>query len=198
MWEAQSGVEAVADISTNEKALFMPVEILKSYFKGNDSRKLNEILVQVFDSEDVPVSSEEILQGYTAVFSILISISKGSYIEYFARFEELSDYRLPFDPAHPPACFPEAADNPDFLQRFCEKQWMYCVPVFNNHMLHKHFAHQRLLPIIHSEKLESRGSATIYKIELYGPHNKLKQPAAQTVRPMLGFACFQNKCPFTK
>ncbi len=181
-WECQSWVEVVADITTNEKAYFMPVETLKSYFKANDRRKLKEILSDVFSSEDIPINREVILQGYTAVFCILLRISKGRYIEYFARFEELSDHRLPFDSNHPPACFPETTDDPDFLRRFCEKQWMYCVPIFDSHMLHKHFGRQRLLPVIHKERLEGRGSAMIYKIKLYGPHNKLLPAASQIVR----------------
>jgi hypothetical protein len=42
-------------------------------------------------------------------------------------------------------------------------------------MLHKHFGHQRRLPITHQEKRESDSSATIYKVKTYAPHNKLLQ-----------------------
>ena len=181
-WERQSRIEVVADISTDEKAYFTPVEALKSYFKANGSKKLNKILLEVFQPEDIPINPEMILQDHSAVFCILLRISKGRYIEYFARFEELSDQRLPFDPTHPPACFPEATDDPNFLQRFCEKQWMYCVPVFDNHMLHKHFGPQRLLPITYKERRGGGGSAIIYKIKLYGPHNKLLPAGSQIVR----------------
>jgi hypothetical protein len=160
----------------------MPVETLKSYFKGNGSRKLNKILSEVFQSEDVPIDPEVILRGHTAVFCILLHISKGKFIEDFACFEELSDQRLPFDPAHPPAYFPEAINDPDFLQRFCETQWIYCVPVFDNHMLHKHFGRQRLLPITHKERCGSTASVATYKIKLYGPHNKLIPAGSENVR----------------
>jgi hypothetical protein len=181
-WESQSWVEVVADITTDEKTYFMPVETLKSYFKADGSKKLNKILSELFQSEDIPISPELILRTRTAVFCILLRISKGRYIEYFARYEELSDERLPFDPAHPPACFPVATDDPEFLQRFCEKQWMYCVPIFDNHMVHKHFGRQRLLPITHKERRGGGGSAIIYKIKLYGPHNKLFPEGSQVVR----------------
>jgi hypothetical protein len=181
-WERQSWVEVVADITADEKAYFMPVETLRSYFTGNGSRKLNKILSEVFEWEDSPVDPEAILRGHTAVFCILLRISKGRFIEDFAYFEELSDQRLPFDPAHPPAHFPDDIDDPSFLQRFCETQWMYCVPVFDSHMLHKYFGRQRLLPITHKEKCEGGGNAARYKIKLYGPHNRLIPAGSETVR----------------
>jgi hypothetical protein len=181
-WESQSWIEVVADITTDEKTCFMPVETLKSYLKSDGSKKLNKILSELFQSEDIPINPEIILRTHTAVFCILLRISKGRYIEYFARYEELSDQRLPFDLTHPPACFPAATDDSKFLQRFCEKQWMYCVPIFDNHMVHKHFGRQRLLPITHKERLGGGGSAIIYKIKLYGPHNKLFPDGSQIVR----------------
>ncbi len=181
-WERQSWVEVVADITTDEKTSFMPVETLRSYFTSNGSRKLTKILSELFQLDDIPVDPDVILRGYTAVFCILLRISKGRYIEDFAYFEELSDQRLPFDPARPPAHFPEDIDDLGFLQRFCETQWMYCVPVFDSHMLHRHFGRQRLLPITHKEKRESGGSAAIFKIKLYGPHNKLISVGSEIVR----------------
>jgi hypothetical protein len=147
-WERQSRVEVVADITTDEKAEFMPIETLKSYFQANDSRNLTKILAEIFRSEDIPINPEVILRCHTAVFCILLRISKGKYIEHFVRFEELSDQRLPLDHTHPPAYFPVATDDPNFLERFCDIQWMYCVPKFDNHMQHRHFVRQRLLPII--------------------------------------------------
>jgi hypothetical protein len=138
-------------------------------------------MLEVFQSEAVPVNPEVILKSHTAVFSILLGIGKGRYIEHFARYEELSDQRLPFDQTHPPACFPVATNDSHFLERFCEKQWTYCVPIFDNHMLHKHFARQRLLPITHRERRGGGGSSVIYKIKLYPPHNKLLQAESRLV-----------------
>ena len=64
---------------------------------------------------------------------------------------------------------------------------MYCVPVFDSHMLHKYFGRQRLLPITHKEKSEGGGSAARYKIKLYGPHNKLIPVGSETVRLFISF-----------
>jgi hypothetical protein len=181
-WEMQSWVEGVADITTDEKTHFMPVEKLKSHFKADGSKVLNNILAELFQSEDIPIKPDVILQTHTAVFVILLRISKGQFIEHFSRYEELSDQRLPFDVAHPPACFPVATDDSNFLGKFCKKQWMYCVPIFDNHMVHKHFGPQRLLPITHKERSVGGGSAIIYKIKIYGPHNKLFPEGSQSVR----------------
>jgi hypothetical protein len=186
-WERQSWVEVVADITTDEKAYFMPVETLKSYFKSNGGRKLNKILLEVFQPEDIPVDPEVILRGHTAVFCILLRISKERFIEDFAYFEELSDQRLPFDPTHPPAHFPEDIDDPSFLQRFCETQWMYCAPVFDDHMLHKHFGRQRLLPITQKETCGAEEGPATYRIKLYGTHNKVIPAGSEIVRCYMTF-----------
>jgi hypothetical protein len=180
-WERQSSIDVVADFSTDETAAFMPVETLKSHFRANGGRKLTQILSEVFRSDDPPINSEVIIQSHTAIFCILLHIGKGPYIEHFARYEELADQRLPFDPTHPLSCFP--GDDEPFLEQFCEKQWMYCVPTLDNHMHHKHFARQRLLPITHKEKRGGTGNVVVYKIKLYPPHNKLRLAKSNTSNP---------------
>ena len=181
-WESQSWVGLAGNSTTDEKAYFMPLENLKSYFAANDSRKLSKILTEVFKSQYPPIDPELILRDHTAVFCILLRIGQGKYIEHFARYEELSDRRLPFDASHPPIGFPEGNDDPTFLQRFCEKQWMYCVPIFDGHMLHKHFGRQRLLPITSKVPRGIEGMADEYVIKLYGPNNKLLSAGQDTVR----------------
>jgi len=181
-WESQSWVEVVADMTTDEKAYFMPLENLKSYFTADDRRELSKILSEVFQSDLPPVDSELILRDHTAIFCILLRIGQGRYIEHFACYEELSDRRLPFDLNHPPTEFPAVNDDPTFLQRFCEKQRMYCVPIFDDHMLHRHFGPQRLLPITYREPHGVEGMADRYVIKLYEPHNKLLGAGYETVR----------------
>jgi hypothetical protein len=168
--------------TAEEKAYFLPLENLKSYFTGNGSKKLSKILTEVFKSQYPPIDPELILRDHTAIFCILLRIGQGKYIEHFARYEELSDRRLPFDPSHPPIGFPEGNDDSNFLQRFCEKQWMYCVPIFDGHMLHKHFGRQRLLPITYKESHRVEGMADTYVVKVYGPHNKLLPAGQDAVR----------------
>jgi hypothetical protein len=181
-WESKSWVEVVSNMTTDEKAFFVPMEIVKSYFKADDGKKLDKILCEVFNSKFPPIDSELILREHTAIFCILLRIGEGKYIEHFARYEELSDRRLPFDRNHPPAEFPSAEDDPTFLQRFCDKQQMYCVPIFDDHMLHKHFGRLRLLPITHKVPLGIEGVSNRYAITVYGPHNRLRPAGSDKVR----------------
>jgi hypothetical protein len=188
-WESQSWVEVVADMNTDEKAYFMPVGKLKSYFAANNSENLSNIISEVFESSHPPIDPDLVLSDHTAIFCILLRAGQGKYIEEFTRYEELSDRRLPFDPNHPPEGFPELDDDPTFLQLFCEKQWIYCVPIFDGRMLHKHFGKQRLLPITHKEPCGAKGMADRDVIKVYGPHNKLLPAGQATVRfvPMISF-----------
>lgn len=184
-WESQSWVEVVGDIATDEKANFMPLETLKAYFAADDCQKMDKILCEVFATKYPPVDAEFLLREHVAVFAILLRIGQGTYIEHFARYEELSDRRLPFDETHPPVGFPTLDDDPTFLQRFCEKQRMYCVPIFDAHMLHKHFGTQRLLPIISKVPRGDEGMSDKYVIKVYGPHNKMIPRGQETVRYLI-------------
>jgi hypothetical protein len=172
-WERDSFINVVSDLITGETRSFMPVENLKAHFQEYGRKKLNKILSLVFRPEEVPVDSEAILKSYTAVFCILLHTGKARYIEHFASYDDLSDQRLPLDPASRPANFPVATDEPHFFERFCETQWTYCVPIFQRPMLNRHFEPHRLLPIIYRERVATGGSAILYKIRLHGRYNKL-------------------------
>jgi hypothetical protein len=180
-WETESWVEVIASMTSKEKAYFMPLEDLKSYWAANDYSHLHSLLAELYKPHYPPIDPELILRGHTAIFSILLRVGQGILIEHFARYEELSDQRLPFDPEHPPIGFPIPEEDPAFLERFCQKQWMYCVPVFDDHMLHKHFGRKRLLPIIYKEPRGIEGLAGKYMIKLFGPHNEMLSVGRQTV-----------------
>lgn len=172
-WESQSCVEVVANMVTDERAVFMPMEKLRTYMTANNNAQLDRILTEIFAPDYPPIDPELILRDHLAVLCILLRMGSGISIEYFARYEELSDRRLPFDPSHPVAEFPLMKHDPTFLQRFCEKQQMYCVPLFDSFMQHKHFGRHRLLPITSRSVQETKGLATSCIIKLYGPHNRL-------------------------
>jgi hypothetical protein len=180
-WERDAWVDVVVDLASDERAVFMPMEKLRAYFSDNYSSRLNSILCEVFQTDYPPVDPELILRDHTAIFAILVSIGQGKEIEYFAQYEELSDRRLPFDPKNPVAEFPDADNDPNFLERFCEKQQRYCVPVFDGFMQHKRFGAQRLLPITERTLQGMDGSASKYVIKLYRPHNKLLPKGQEVV-----------------
>lgn len=169
----------MAALETGEKAHFMPLEALRSYFAAEDGDALSKILTGVFQTRFPPVDPESILREHTAVFCILLHMGEARYIEEFVRYEELSDRRLPFDFNRPPTEFPLVQHNPGLFNRFCELQWAYCVPVFDGHMIHKHFGSQRLLPITKQQPC-TEGSTKLV-IELYEPYNKLIPAAQRTV-----------------
>lgn len=180
-WEEQAWIECVADISADDTAFFMPLELLKSHFSANKSRGLCQILCELFNALHPPVDADLVLREHTAIFCILLRLGHGRMIEHFVRYEELSDRRLPFDLGHPPAEFPRLKEDSAFLQLFCEVQWMYCVPVFDGHMLHRHFGKQRLFPIVEKQEYGFEGMAARYLVRLYGPHNRLLPANQMTV-----------------
>jgi hypothetical protein len=181
-WESQSWVEVVGDMTGDEVAYFMPLDTLRAYFAADDCKKMNKILCEVFATKYPPVDADFLLREHVAIFAILLRIGQGTYIEHFARYEELSDRRLPFDETHPPVGFPTLENDPTFIQRFCEKQKMYCVPIFDAHMLHKHFGNQRLLPITAKKSCGGDGLSDKFVITVYGPHNKMIPRGQEIVR----------------
>lgn len=172
-WEDDSKVGVVADLRTKEKKLFLPQQLVQTYFTVNDCKELNEILTNVFRTDYPPIDSDLILREHTAIFCILLRLGQGDQIEHFARYEELSDRRLPFDETHPPGEFPTVDNDPTFLSRFCEIQFTYCVPILDSHMLHKHFGQQRLLPIQSCRSHGLQYPSNRFVITLHESHNKL-------------------------
>jgi len=184
-WENESWIEVVPDMTGEGKAVFMPMEKLRAYLTEDQSSRLSHILCEVFSTNYLPIDPESILKDHTAIFCILLSIGHGKEIEYFAQYEELSDRRLPFDPTNPVSEFPDVDDDPNFLEKFCEKQQRYCVPVFDSFMQHKRFGAQRLLPITEKTPHGIEGPANKYVIKLYRPYNKLLLRGQESVRSLV-------------
>jgi hypothetical protein len=178
-------VEAVATPGAQDKLYFMPVENIKTYFARNNGQKLTGLLTEIFKSKFPPIDYDLILRDHTAIFCILLHLGQAKQIEHFARYEELSDRRLPFEYNHPPREFPVLSD-PNFLYRFCQEQTVYCVPQFESHMLHKHFGQQRLLPITSCREQGQHGVSNQYVVTVYEPHNKLLPPGSDMVRVLSG------------
>jgi hypothetical protein len=102
-----------------------------------------------------------------------LRISKGYWIKHFRHYESLSDARLPFDPNTQPLNWPDHTNDPDFLKKFCEEQWKFCVPVIRQPFLDRHFPTDTILPIVYKKNLHSGGSPTLYLIKLHPAYNKL-------------------------
>ncbi|CAG8949741.1 hypothetical protein HYFRA_00004061 [Hymenoscyphus fraxineus] len=186
VWENDSEVQVIVNLDTNERAHFIPLADIKTYFGANDAGNLTRILQEIFRTQDLPIEPDLILQDHTAVLCILLRVGQGWLIEEFAYYEELSDRRLPFDSTRPQQEFPMIEEDSSFLERFCDNQWRYCVPTFESHMLHKRFGQQRLLPIIEQELPEVEGLAVNRVVKIYGPYNKLSDVTGKTA-VLIGF-----------
>ena len=159
---------------------------VRGYLEGNDQERLKQIIADLFPRGD-GIWWNDILPNNIAVFCTLLKISKGWWIKHFRHHESLSDARLPFDPKSHPPNWPEDTGDPDFLKKFCEEQWKYCVPVFRQPFVDKHFPKQTILPIVYKKSLSSGGSATLWLIRLHPTYNKLLSEAEKTVRSIISY-----------
>jgi hypothetical protein len=159
---------------------------IREYLEGNDQEKLNQIIAALFPRGD-GIWPNDILPNNIAVFCTLLKISKGRWIKHFRHHESLSDARLPFNPKSQPLNWPEDTGDPDFLNKFCEEQWKYCVPVIREPFVDKHFPKETILPIVYKKSLSSGGSATLWLVRLHPAYNKLISEAEKAVRSMFSY-----------
>jgi hypothetical protein len=159
---------------------------IREYLEGNDQEKLNQIIADLFPRGD-GIWPNDILPNNIAVFCTLLKISKGRWIKHFRHHESLSDARLPFNPKSQPLNWPEDTGDPDFLNKFCEEQWKYCVPVIREPFVDKHFPKDTILPIVYKKSLSSGGSATLWLIRLHPACNKLVSEAEKAVRSIFSY-----------
>lgn len=165
-----------------ERLELNPIKPIQAYFVNNKFEKLNDVLAALFRPQDPPDLAEVIVQRYTAVFSILLYIGKGTFIEHFAEHSSLDDGHLPLDPSSKPVFFPRSSGG-DLFERFCRQQWRFCCPTFRqNHLNNEHFHEERILPILSKERLGQGGSAVLHKIRLYDEYNELLPENVKKVR----------------
>jgi hypothetical protein len=151
---------------------FVPLNKVKAYLQDNGQEKLNQIIAALFPRGD-GIYPNDVLPDNIAVFCTLLKISKGAWIKYFRHHRSLRDAALHFDPASQPLNWPEDTGDPEFLKKFCEQQWKFCVPVMRQPFVDQHFPKDLILPIIYKTALGSGGSATLWKIKLHPDYNNL-------------------------
>jgi hypothetical protein len=157
---------------------FMPLPDLQTYFKTeNRTAKL----LHALSVEGVHQGFIELLEKhYIRVFTILILIGKGRYIERFVQHKNLRDIHLPF--LEKPAHFPVDPTDPSFLETFfksfLEQQFAFCPHHFGCNENSLKLEDHCILPIISKEVLGHGGSAAIYRITLH-PHYDQLSPAGE-------------------
>ena len=147
---------------------FIPISKLREYFEQGYT--LANTLQGLLRTDDATDWCDTIMKKYLRVFSILLSIGKGPFIRNFFQKESLCDTKLPFE-SRPPA-FPIDPSDEGFFAKFCDKQWMFCVPELEYGM-DTDFVNQRILPIIKKESLSGGGNAETSLITVHDAYNFL-------------------------
>ena len=156
---------------------FMPLPDLEAYLKAHN--RTSKLLRAIYPEREHPVTVPSLEESYIRVFTILILIGKGRYIEYVLRYSNLRDSRLPFlqELAH----FPIDPNDPTFRRSFYEKQFAFsphCFYYNENLIMLEDLC---ILPITSKEVLGRSGSAAIYKIKLHDYYDQLSLAAETTV-----------------
>jgi hypothetical protein len=172
-WAKRERKYSRIDSNTDKRIAFNPIAPIKTYFEENKHEKLNAILAALFKLQDPPNLAEVIIHSFTAVFTTLLHIGKGKFIEPFTELISLNDDHLPFDPSNKPFYFPNSSDE-DFFEQFCRQQWRFCCPILSRNSLYDRlFYEKQVLPIANQEQLGMRGSTIVYKIRIYEEYNNL-------------------------
>jgi hypothetical protein len=151
---------------------FMPLPRLETYLK--DGKRTRVLLQALFPNGDLPVEPEEVWRHCIKVFSILLLIGKGHFIQHFVQHEQLWDSKLPLLPT--PSHFPLATGNNQFFEAFFKQQWHFCPFTFHHNEINTHLEKECILPIVHKEQLGDGGSALTYKIKLHPAYDDLTGP----------------------
>lgn len=163
----------LSPISAEKHHDFVPYTRMKEYLSnaGRTHRILEELFPEKWD-EMCMKWSEEIRSGYCRVFSILLHIGEGRFIEEFVKHRKLRDECLPFTNSDG---FPGTSTaRSEFFNRFNEAQWIFCPAEFSNmHNGTKVLDEKEVLPVISKRKLGRGGCASVYQIKLHSAYNGL-------------------------
>ncbi|KAI1623066.1 hypothetical protein EDD37DRAFT_651254 [Exophiala viscosa] len=169
-WVDDNSVPGTLGDTEKPNTQFMIGSRLETYLK--DASNTRNLLRALWDSEDPPLQSQDILGKCSKGFAILLLIGMGKYIQYFVQYDSLWDGHMPFDRESPPAKFPTTDMCPDFFQRFVERQWQFFSHHFHN-SVDIHLAPERILPIKSKVLIGTGGFADLYKITVHTAYDGL-------------------------
>lgn len=157
---------AVSGTCGNDIAEFIPLVPLQNYLRTH----INDILESVSPPNDTELylhRAHNILQSYSQVFAILLSINKGAYIFHFDKHDELTDRRLPF---YNDKEFPR---QEHFFTEFQHAQHKFCAPTLSR-LSHRQFSSNCILPFKRDGPPIARGSSgVIHKVQIYPEYDLL-------------------------
>jgi hypothetical protein len=172
-WVPKHCINGTNGASATPNRPFIPLPDLEAYLKAES--RTSKLLRALYFERDHQVIVEVLEKWYFRVFTILILIGKGRYIEHFVQHHNLRDTQLPF--LEKPPHFPTDPNDPFFWDSFYEKQFAFCAHYFRYNENYTKLEDRCILPIISKEVLGQGGSAAIYKIKLHSHYDQLN-PAA--------------------
>lgn len=176
-WVPKHCINGTNGSSTTLNRSFMPLPDLKAYLKAEN--RTFKLLGALYFEREHQVIIEILEKYYIRVFTILILIGKGRYIEHFVQHQNLRDPQLPF--LEKPAHFPTDPNDPLFWESFYKNQFAFCAHYFRFNENYTKLEDLCILPITSKEILGQGGSAAIYKIKLHSYYDQLS-PAAEVSR----------------
>jgi hypothetical protein len=175
-WVEEKSVRGLIDPASSQQPRFLPTDTLKCYLEANEFQNTKKLLRAVFRTKDFPVRAEEVAQKCPRVFCVLLLIGKGEFVRIFLQRRQLQDglpFRVESPPEGFPHCPPERNGN-EFLQRFCEMQWIVCASEMDFQLEEKIFEDEQILPIMVSDRIETGANAVCYKVVLHKQYNLLR------------------------
>ena len=152
-WINNPRVASCQDDDTAGLDDFIPAGEVQAYLREDPSR-LTSVLTALFRSEDSlwRGRASEIINHYSVVFAILVSIDYGEYILNFLPHETLCDEKLPFEAR--PQKFPKGpSDSVELFDRFQKAQMRFCAVKFHRNSKHE-FDGSRPLPFLSKELID--------------------------------------------
>ncbi|KAH7409341.1 hypothetical protein BKA64DRAFT_393873 [Cadophora sp. MPI-SDFR-AT-0126] len=163
-WARESSVAECRSPDEEQHRDFVPIPLVRQYFKDNDYARLRRILDELDDDlTKYNIGLRTIFDEYLQVMCILIEIREvetlGSLIQH-----KINDQQLPVD--QDKNAF-STVFEPKTWKLFIEHQWRYCVPEFDSQMINTHFQHGCVLPIVSTEMIGQGATATTFKMQIH-------------------------------
>lgn len=140
---------------------YIPRSVLTQYF-ALSGVSLDRLLRENLEKDEHVPQTETILQQYLAVFSVLLSIGKGKYLNRCIE-RRYNDERLPL--LDKPRHFP-TSDNGPFFDAFFDAQWKFCPATLTKNLINFQIEPEQILPLKRREKIMSSASSVIYLVEV--------------------------------
>jgi hypothetical protein len=166
---------AVAEVSPTGTRPIISMSALRSYLTTGRLRKLLLYVTSTANFE------RTVRDRYLAVFSVLLLIDRGPYINNFVQHEELADERLPFLNRND---WPEVCNV--IFDEFYEAQWKFCAKrLIYDRLNDTKLPVDMVVPLKRKDKVREGPDSSIFKVELFEEYNHLFPVGPPSVRALV-------------